>query len=153
MLLEAKAESLRESGQTAGEQEGDEDEELRKAVEVSSLPSLPTVLRILISACMQRTNWRTKAQWVVPHDPEAFDLAELDDWEDHIVWGDSSKPMYAPVAFHILSYPLTRTPITASPPPSQIPCNIAILYSIKATGQKRSFGTAHTPGKQSTSPA
>ncbi|GAA5861842.1 hypothetical protein JCM8547_008572 [Rhodosporidiobolus lusitaniae] len=72
LLLEAKVESMREAGQTVGEQEGDEDEELLKAV--------------------NRVNRRGGAQWVVPEDSEAFELAELDDWEDHIVWGDGKAP-------------------------------------------------------------
>ncbi|BGP14889.1 hypothetical protein JCM10213_003755 [Rhodosporidiobolus nylandii] len=75
MLLEAKVASLRESGQAIGEEEGDEDEELKKAVE--------------------RVNRRTKAKWVVPDDPEAFELAELDEWEDRILWGENRPPPLA----------------------------------------------------------
>ncbi|GAA5893952.1 hypothetical protein JCM8208_001289 [Rhodotorula glutinis] len=72
LLLEAKVESMRESGQAAGEEEGSEDEELRRAVE--------------------RVNRRSKAKWRVPEDDRAFDLAELDEWEDQIVWGDGQRP-------------------------------------------------------------
>ncbi|GAA5834228.1 hypothetical protein JCM11251_000576 [Rhodosporidiobolus azoricus] len=72
MLLEAKLESMRESGQAAGEEEGDENEELRKAVE--------------------RVNQRTESRWVIPEDTEAFELAELDEWEDRIVWGEQQPP-------------------------------------------------------------
>jgi hypothetical protein len=60
MLLEAKVESMRESGQAVGEQEGDEDEELRKAVEVSGdfPPFLPPFRSYLyfFSAAHQPTN-------------------------------------------------------------------------------------------------
>ncbi|GAA6041854.1 hypothetical protein JCM8097_004508 [Rhodosporidiobolus ruineniae] len=79
LLLEAKLESMRESGEVAGEEEGDEEEELRKAVE--------------------RINQRVQSKWVVPDDPEAFELAELDEWEDRILWGDEqpkSLPSFFP---------------------------------------------------------
>ncbi|GAA6024205.1 hypothetical protein JCM10207_006780 [Rhodosporidiobolus poonsookiae] len=72
LLLQARIESMRESGQTIGEEEGDDDEELKKAIE--------------------RVNQRTQAKWVVPEDTEAFDLAELDEWEERILWGEN-KPV------------------------------------------------------------
>ncbi|GAA5988754.1 hypothetical protein JCM11641_006528 [Rhodosporidiobolus odoratus] len=78
MLLEARVANMRESGQAIGEEEGDEDEELGKAVE--------------------RVNQRTKAKWTVPEDADSFELAELDDWEDRIVWGDN-KPLAISSAF------------------------------------------------------
>ncbi|TNY19545.1 Atypical/TAF1 protein kinase [Rhodotorula diobovata] len=69
LLLQAKVDSMRQSGQAAGEEEGSEDEELRRAVE--------------------RVNRRIKAKWRAPDDDRAFDLPELDEWEDQIVWGDN----------------------------------------------------------------
>ncbi|BGP46994.1 hypothetical protein JCM10450v2_002846 [Rhodotorula kratochvilovae] len=78
LLLQAKVESMRESGQAAADEEGSEDEELRKAVE--------------------RVNRRTKAKWRMPSNDRAFDLAELDEWEERIMWGDD-KPAPPASAF------------------------------------------------------
>ncbi|KWU47600.1 Atypical/TAF1 protein kinase [Rhodotorula sp. JG-1b] len=69
LLLQSKAESMRDSGQVAEDLEGSEDEELRKAVE--------------------RVNSRTQSKWRIPQDERAFDLNELDEWEDRILWGDA----------------------------------------------------------------
>ncbi|ORY53385.1 hypothetical protein BCR35DRAFT_310520 [Leucosporidium creatinivorum] len=56
----------------AWEDEGSSDEELLKAIE--------------------RSNRHTKAKWEIPADSEtAFEMAELDDWEDKIIWGPSGS--------------------------------------------------------------
>ncbi|GAA5955694.1 hypothetical protein JCM8115_006825 [Rhodotorula mucilaginosa] len=69
LLLQSKAESMRDSGRVAQDLEGSEDEELRKAVE--------------------RVNSRTQSKWRIPEDERVFDLNELDEWEDRILWGDA----------------------------------------------------------------
>ncbi|GAA5937245.1 histone acetyltransferase [Sporobolomyces koalae] len=71
MLREARAEGMREAGQAAGDDEGSEGEELYKAVE--------------------RASRRTKVPWPIPPDEHAFEPAELDEWEDQIVWGPSDQ--------------------------------------------------------------
>ncbi|GAA5883293.1 hypothetical protein JCM16303_007351, partial [Sporobolomyces ruberrimus] len=83
MLLEARAESMREAGAAAGDEEESEGEELRKAVE--------------------RAARRTKTSWRIPDDEEAFELAELDEWEDQIVWGPSHKPSRYPQQESVLA--------------------------------------------------
>ncbi|GAA6063459.1 hypothetical protein JCM10212_002542 [Sporobolomyces blumeae] len=76
MIRDARVEGMREAGETVGDDEGSEDEELLKAVE--------------------RASRRTKSRWRIPDDPRAFDPAELDEWEDEIIWGPSSKPPSIP---------------------------------------------------------
>ncbi|BGP00755.1 Atypical/TAF1 protein kinase [Rhodotorula toruloides ATCC 204091] len=79
MLLQAKAESMRDAVKAAGEEEGSEDEELRKTI--------------------ARVNRKASTKWKMPRDERAFDLAELDEWEERIIWNDSSKPQVLASAF------------------------------------------------------
>ena len=37
----------------------------------------------------QRVNSRTQSKWRIPEDERVFDLNELDEWEDRILWGDA----------------------------------------------------------------
>lgn len=39
----------------------------------------------------QRSNRLTKAKWEIPATHTEFDMAELDDWEDKIIWGPSAS--------------------------------------------------------------
>ncbi|GAA5977901.1 hypothetical protein JCM21900_003126, partial [Sporobolomyces salmonicolor] len=82
LIREARIEEMREVGE-AGEEEGSEGEELRKAIE--------------------RASQRTKTRWRIPDDPNAFEPAELSDWEDRIVWGPSSRPPSLPSAEALLA--------------------------------------------------
>ncbi|GAA5888299.1 hypothetical protein JCM5296_003279 [Sporobolomyces johnsonii] len=82
LIREARIEEMREVGE-AGEEEDSEGEELRKAVE--------------------RASRRTKTRWQIPDDPNAFEPAELSDWEDRIVWGPSSRPPSLPSADALLA--------------------------------------------------
>jgi len=102
LLLEAKVESMRESGQAAGEEEGSEDEELRRAVEVRLLSLAVDRARAThVSPFPQRVNRRSKAKWRVPEDDRAFDLAELDEWEDQIVWGEGQRAPCVPLSLSL----------------------------------------------------
>ena len=43
---------------------------------------------------LQRVNSRTQSKWRIPQDERAFDLNELDEWEDRILWGDAPPNQY-----------------------------------------------------------
>ncbi|GAA5893262.1 histone acetyltransferase [Sporobolomyces salmoneus] len=83
LIREARLAEMREAGATAGIDEESEGEELRKAVE--------------------RAYRRTKTNWKIPEDEHAFELAELDEWEDQIVWGPSNQPPQGPSADSLLA--------------------------------------------------
>ncbi|GAA6008913.1 hypothetical protein JCM11491_003833 [Sporobolomyces phaffii] len=83
MLREARAEGMRESGAAIGDEEESEGEELRKAVE--------------------RASRRTKTEWRIPEDEHAFEPAELDEWEDQIVWGPSNQRLRLPQSDALLA--------------------------------------------------
>lgn len=36
---------------------------------------------------VQRSTRQTQAKWHVPESSHLFDMAELDDWEDDVIWG------------------------------------------------------------------
>lgn len=43
---------------------------------------------------LQRVNSRTQAKWRIPEDERVFDLNELDEWEERILWGDAPPNTY-----------------------------------------------------------
>lgn len=43
----------------------------------------------LMDRGMQRSNRTTKSKWIVPDSTTSFEMAELDAWEDNIIWGPS----------------------------------------------------------------
>ncbi|GAA5974601.1 hypothetical protein JCM5350_001213 [Sporobolomyces pararoseus] len=83
LLRNARAEGIRQSGAAVGDEEESEGEELRKAVE--------------------RASRRTKTTWRIPEDEHSFEPAELDEWEDQIVWGPSNQQPRHPSADKLLA--------------------------------------------------
>ena len=94
LVREARAEGMREAGEAVGDDEESEGEELRKAVEVSDVLSevLERIkLTLVLFVRSQRASRRTKTKWRIPEDEHAFEPAELDEWEDAIVWGSTNE--------------------------------------------------------------
>ncbi|GAA5849102.1 hypothetical protein JCM5353_002538 [Sporobolomyces roseus] len=83
LVREARAEGMREAGEAVGDDEESEGEELRKAVE--------------------RASRRTKTKWRIPEDEHAFEPAELDEWEDAIVWGSANETRRIPPTKSLLA--------------------------------------------------
>lgn len=79
----------------------------------------------------------TKSKWIVPDSTTSFEMAELDAWEDNIIWGPSDA-----CVFRLRNRVVSNA--NSCPDPFRLSQNLSLLATLSsnaATGLRASSGT------------